>query len=235
MSNKAVSGVYRNIIDNVIAAVRQDFDDMGIEKEVLEELQRQPRILNISRTLAKSWEAKVIASQVAHFEGAPALPPPTTIRKGTKQEPADDGAGGSSGGKTGAKSSKAAKTELSADVSKSRSHSAEPNSTAPSSSQASTSGSVILNGGEAGGDDEASGKKRKRPLDSEEIGSDLDDTDDEEEDGDGDMNEDMILCLYEKVGRTRNKWKCVLRDGVASIEGRDYLFSRCAGDFDWLA
>ncbi|KAL9940974.1 hypothetical protein V8E36_000462 [Tilletia maclaganii] len=216
MSNKAVSGVYRNIIDNVMASVRQDFEDMGIEKEVLEELQR-------------SWEAKVIASRVAHFEGAPALPPPTTIRKGAKQEANDDsGAGSSKNGGKGT-SNKAARTELHADVSKSRSHSAEPNGASLASSQASTSGE-----GGVGDEDEKRGKKRKRPLDSEEIGSDLDDTDEEDDDGNGDLNEDMILCLYEKVARTRNKWKCVLRDGVASIEGRDYLFSRCAGDFDWL-
>ncbi|KAK0544323.1 transcription factor IIA subunit alpha [Tilletia horrida] len=215
MSNKAVSGVYRNIIDNVIAAVRQDFDDMGIEKEVLEELQR-------------SWEAKVIASQVAHFEGAPALPPPTTIRKGAKQEPVEPSVSGSS------KSSKAARTDLNADVSKSRSHSSEPNGngTAPASSQASSSGGAAAD--DADGDSKA-GKKRKRPLDSEEIGSDLDDTDEEDDDANGDINDDMILCLYEKVQRTRNKWKVVMRDGIASIEGRDYLFSRCAGDFDWLA
>ena len=49
----------------------------------------------------------------------------------------------------------------------------------------------------------------------------------EEEDADG--NEDMMLCLYDKVQRVKNKWKCVLRDGVASIGGRDYLFSKCNG------
>jgi len=34
------SQVYRGIIDDVINNVRQDFEEMGIEKEVLEELQR---------------------------------------------------------------------------------------------------------------------------------------------------------------------------------------------------
>ncbi len=43
----------------------------------------------------------------------------------------------------------------------------------------------------------------------------------------------MILCLYDKVQRVKNKWKCVLRDGVASIGGRDYLFSKCNGEFEW--
>ena len=40
MSNRVVSATFRHIIDDVITNVRQDFEDMGIEKEVLEELQR---------------------------------------------------------------------------------------------------------------------------------------------------------------------------------------------------
>jgi hypothetical protein len=36
----AQSATYRTIIDDVIANIRQDFDDVGIEREVLEELQR---------------------------------------------------------------------------------------------------------------------------------------------------------------------------------------------------
>lgn len=35
--------------------------------------------------------------------------------------------------------------------------------------------------------------------------------------------------LTRQVQRVKNKWKCVLRDGVASIGGRDYLFSKCNG------
>lgn len=38
------STTYRTIIDDVIANVRQDFEDVGIEKEVLEELQRVRRM-----------------------------------------------------------------------------------------------------------------------------------------------------------------------------------------------
>ena len=57
MSNRVVSLTFRHIIDDVIANVRQDFEDMGIEREVLEELQR-------------SWEAKLVATQVTEFDGA---------------------------------------------------------------------------------------------------------------------------------------------------------------------
>ena len=50
---------------------------------------------------------------------------------------------------------------------------------------------------------------------------------------DADGNEDMILCLYEKVARVRNRWRCNLRDGVASIDGRDYVFSRLNAELEW--
>ncbi|KAF8925942.1 transcription factor IIA, alpha/beta subunit [Dissophora ornata] len=61
------------------------------------------------------------------------------------------------------------------------------------------------------------------------LGSDLDDSD-------GDMDDEsdnIVLCQYDKVSRTKSKWKCVLKDGVMLINGRDYLFGRAAGDFEW--
>ncbi|WFD32099.1 transcription factor IIA subunit alpha [Malassezia sp. CBS 17886] len=197
MSNRVVSLTFRHIIDDVIANVRQDFEDMGIEKEVVEELQR-------------SWEAKLVATQVTEFEGAAnssllrttyGVVPPSMRQAPPKPEPA--------------------KPETSASpTAKAEAH-----------------------------DDAGAGTKRKRDADegdSNEIGSDLDDSDDD----DGEGNEDMMLCLYDKcygaaadacayfavymqVQRVKNKWKCVLRDGVASIGGRDYLFSKCNGEFEW--
>ncbi|KAJ1720594.1 transcription factor IIA subunit alpha [Coemansia erecta] len=66
------------------------------------------------------------------------------------------------------------------------------------------------------------------------INSDLDDTDEEDEnDGDGEDTEHIVLCQYDKVTRSKNKWKCVLRDGIMLINGRDYLFQKANGDFEW--
>ncbi|KAF9923396.1 transcription factor IIA subunit alpha [Linnemannia zychae] len=61
------------------------------------------------------------------------------------------------------------------------------------------------------------------------LGSDLDDSD-------GDMDEEsdnIVLCQYDKVSRTKSKWKCVLKDGIMLINGRDYLFHKANGDFEW--
>ncbi|SAL97246.1 hypothetical protein [Absidia glauca] len=70
--------------------------------------------------------------------------------------------------------------------------------------------------------------------DDDDINSDLDDPEDDDDDPDGGEEvENIILCLYDKVTRTKNKWKCVLRDGIMLVNGRDYLFSRANGDFEW--
>ncbi|WFD07278.1 transcription factor IIA subunit alpha [Malassezia vespertilionis] len=187
MSNKVVSSTFRHIIDDVIANVRQDFEDMGIEKEVLEELQR-------------SWEAKLIATQVTEFEGAPGMRPQLTYTPGTAPN---------------------VSVTVPRDILIKKENKDEKEGGAAPKSESSEGAA-------------ASSSKRKRDAkdeggDSDEIGSDLDDS--EEEEGDG--NEDMMLCLYDKVQRVKNKWKCVLRDGVASIHGRDYLFSKCNGEFEW--
>ncbi|KAK8064822.1 hypothetical protein PG994_007460 [Apiospora phragmitis] len=76
-----------------------------------------------------------------------------------------------------------------------------------------------------GGDDEE---------DDEAINSDLDDSDDngDEEDDDEDGGQ-IMLCMYDKVQRVKNKWKCVLKDGVLSVNGKDYVFHKATGEYEW--
>ncbi|ORX67927.1 TFIIA-domain-containing protein [Linderina pennispora] len=76
----------------------------------------------------------------------------------------------------------------------------------------------------------------KGPVENPEdaINSDLDDTDEEDEvEGGGEETEHIVLCQYDKVTRSKNKWKCVLKDGIMLINGRDYLFLKATGDFEW--
>ncbi|PWN90722.1 TFIIA-domain-containing protein [Acaromyces ingoldii] len=221
MSNRAVSSTYRLVIDDVIANVRQDFEDMGIEREVLEELQR-------------SWEAKIVATGVADFDGAgPAAP----RRQREQQQQQSD----------------TPKVKQEDDDGLHQSQSSQQASSSSSNKVARTNGSTSVKDGTAGEGSSGNGKsrdkgtsngdgadgaegeggKRKRPADDDEIGSDLDDSDDEDFDGALDGDGDMILCLYDKVQRVRNKWKCVLKDGVASIDGRDYVFSKLGSELEW--
>ena len=44
---------------------------------------------------------------------------------------------------------------------------------------------------------------------------------------------DLMLCQYERVSHTKNRWKVVLRDGIMQIKGKDYVFSRATGELLW--
>lgn len=65
-------------------------------------------------------------------------------------------------------------------------------------------------------------------MDSDSINSDLDSETNSNPDDlpEHDDDEQLVLCLYEKVQRTKNKWKCVLKDGIVGMGGKDYLFMR---------
>ncbi|KAI9298969.1 hypothetical protein K502DRAFT_339057 [Neoconidiobolus thromboides FSU 785] len=78
--------------------------------------------------------------------------------------------------------------------------------------------------GEGGEDDE----------EDDAINSDLDDSEEDEgEDGDKDSAEHIILCQYDKVSRTKNRWRCNLKDGIILVNGKEYLFSKATGEFQW--
>lgn len=82
----------------------------------------------------------------------------------------------------------------------------------------------------------AQAQNERAPGDSEEINSDLDDsdTDGEEEDQEGALGEtDIVFCTYDKVARVKNKWKCVLKDGMIHVNNKDYLFAKCTCEFEW--
>jgi transcription initiation factor TFIIA large subunit len=70
-------------------------------------------------------------------------------------------------------------------------------------------------------------------LDDSDIDSDLDSEFGEGDDDDTQGDKSIVLCMYEKVHRTKNKWKCQLKDGVISIQGKDWVFSRANGEFEW--
>ena len=55
----------------------------------------------------------------------------------------------------------------------------------------------------------------------------------EEEDQIEDLGGNVILCQYEKVTRIKNKWKCILKDGMLHIDNKDYAFHRATCDFEW--
>ncbi|KAI9402285.1 hypothetical protein POPTR_001G244204v4 [Populus trichocarpa] len=67
----------------------------------------------------------------------------------------------------------------------------------------------------------------------------LNEDDDDDEDLDGvDQGEELntqhlILAQFDKVTRTKSRWKCTLKDGVMHINNRDILFNKATGEFEF--
>nr|XP_033793645.1 TFIIA-alpha and beta-like factor isoform X2 [Geotrypetes seraphini] len=45
--------------------------------------------------------------------------------------------------------------------------------------------------------------------------------------------DNVIVCQYDKIHRSKNKWKFYLKDGVMSFGGKDYVFSKAIGEAEW--
>ncbi|KAJ6667039.1 hypothetical protein lerEdw1_019042 [Lerista edwardsae] len=45
--------------------------------------------------------------------------------------------------------------------------------------------------------------------------------------------DNIIVCQYDKVQRSKNRWKIYLKDGVMCFGGKDYVFSKAIGDAEW--
>ena len=72
--------------------------------------------------------------------------------------------------------------------------------------------------GDAAADDE---DEKPDELDEDQINSDLDDPEDGAADLDDDTAEQVMLCIYDKVNRVKNKWKCTLKDGILRVNEKE--------------
>jgi len=72
------------------------------------------------------------------------------------------------------------------------------------------------------GEDDDDEDDKDGVKDEDAINSDLDDDEDDVANADEDDDDiDSMLCTYDKVQRVKNKWKCVLKDGVLSANGKE--------------
>uniref|UniRef100_A0A3Q2YD43 General transcription factor IIA, 1 n=1 Tax=Hippocampus comes TaxID=109280 RepID=A0A3Q2YD43_HIPCM len=74
-----------------------------------------------------------------------------------------------------------------------------------------------------GGED---GQVEEEPLNSSDDVSDA-------EDHELFDTENVVVCQYDKIHRSKNKWKFHLKDGIMNLNGRDYVFSKAIGDAEW--
>uniref|UniRef100_A0A3Q3MWD8 General transcription factor IIA, 1-like n=1 Tax=Mastacembelus armatus TaxID=205130 RepID=A0A3Q3MWD8_9TELE len=45
--------------------------------------------------------------------------------------------------------------------------------------------------------------------------------------------DNVIVCQYDKIHRSKNRWKFHLKDGVMCYRGKDYVFSKAVGEAEW--
>lgn len=74
--------------------------------------------------------------------------------------------------------------------------------------------------------DEADGGVEEEPLNS---GDDVS----EEDPAEMFDTDNVVVCQYDKITRTRNKWKFYLKDGIMNLGGKDYVFQKSNGDAEW--
>lgn len=74
--------------------------------------------------------------------------------------------------------------------------------------------------------DEADGGAEEEPLNS---GDDVS----EEDPSEMFETDNVVVCQYDKITRTRNKWKFYLKDGIMNLGGKDYVFQKSNGDAEW--
>ncbi|XP_035519241.1 stonin-1 [Morone saxatilis] len=90
----------------------------------------------------------------------------------------------------------------------------------------SSDGNSISTSSDSEGADELANAVEEDPLNSgddviEQDIPDLFDTD------------NVIVCQYDKIHRSKNRWKFHLKDGVMCYGGRDYVFSKAVGEAEW--
>ncbi|XP_054456802.1 stonin-1 [Anoplopoma fimbria] len=90
----------------------------------------------------------------------------------------------------------------------------------------SSDGNSISSSSDSEGVDELANVEEEDPLNSgddviEQDIPDLFDTD------------NVIVCQYDKIHRSKNRWKFHLKDGVMCYGGRDYVFSKAVGEAEW--
>lgn len=79
------------------------------------------------------------------------------------------------------------------------------------------------------GDDENEeneGGAEEEPLNSGDDVSEEDPTDMFDTDN-------VVVCQYDKITRSRNKWKFYLKDGIMNLSGKDFVFLKANGDAEW--
>ncbi|XAR60646.1 hypothetical protein NMG60_11034103 [Bertholletia excelsa] len=71
--------------------------------------------------------------------------------------------------------------------------------------------------------------------DDDEPLNENDDDDDFDDVGEGEelSTQYLVLAQFDKVTRTKSRWKCTLKDGIMRTKNKDILFNKATGEFDF--
>ena len=254
MSNTEASRAYELIVESVINEVREDFENAGIDEQTLQDLKRNWQLkLSETKVADFTWDGALadedgVARNNAMVQGqAPPLAN-TDMAEGNLGQPAvkSESIGDNSLVLPGSHDGQPAVKEEGSNAQLPPATPATPATPAEVSSQqqqqeqpAQIELEISDPNGEVADQVKMQQKQAKRSalLDTDEVGSELDDSDDDylisegEDDG---PDENLMLCLYDKVTRTKARWKCALKDGVVTINHKDYTFQKAQVEAEWV-
>lgn len=243
MSNPEASRVYELIVDSVVNEVREDFENAGIDEQTLQDLKRVWQTkLSETQVTKFSWDpqeseypGQVLNGQVEQDEN--------TLRNGIPSEYTlnSDSQGlvlpgfPSEGGSKEDQLNPVPEEGLQEEPEENKQ--ADEDSGEPKGREIELSLSYPEGGAPDLSKMQEKKAKRSALLDTDEVGSELDDSDDDylisegEEDG---PDENLMLCLYDKVTRTKARWKCSLKDGIVTVNRKDYTFQKSQVEAEWV-
>lgn len=237
MSNTEASKLYEAVIEEVISDSRQDFENSGIDETTLQELKRIWREKLSAAAVARfAWDDEV-AQQQQHHQ-ASGLVPDLSAALG----PGDVGLS-----LTGGLELPTDHLQTTIQQTQLPEYDESNGLILPRVNQADGTFEMTV---ETGSDfiDKLRQKHKSQVdgtldeeddddllRDSDDINSDLDDglESEKSDDEDGDQEGQIMLCLYDKVQRVKNKWKSNLKEGIANIDGKDYVFHKATGECEW--
>lgn len=255
MSNPEASRVYEVIVDSVVNEVREDFENAGIDEQTLQDLKRVWQLkLSETRVANFSWDPQekslqqpmINVANGSDFLGAAnnAVPSEYSLNN-ESQGLVLPGFPNEESNKIDPASTAQAQEKIHANGSDAAEVKDDEEQYVKKEAEGKSGGSQEIeltlsynNGQEADFlKQEAKKAKRSALLDTDEVGSELDDSDDDylisegEEDG---PDENLMLCLYDKVTRTKARWKCSLKDGIATVNRKDYTFQKSQVEAEWV-
>ncbi|KAL3232236.1 Transcription initiation factor IIA large subunit [Nakaseomyces bracarensis] len=266
MSNIEASKVYEVIVNNVINEVREDFESAGIDEQTLQDLKRVwQEKLTETKVTQFTWDpvADPVMSIPVGTSGDNSsgntnglqLPGGATISTGDNTNNSNNNNINSNSNTSGdGLVLPGGNTTSSQEPSGLDNDNDNETNDAIKEAEASVDGQIKvkdenevkfemtmenadISAIENSKNKEIKEAKRSALLDADEVGSELDDSDDNyliSEGEDEGPDENILLCLYDKVTRTKARWKCTLKDGLATVNRKDYSFQKAQVEAEWV-